>query len=114
MKVPHLKTEPKFSTNPNRVLNRTELVQFLQTKFLERPQDHWLKLLNENGGIPYSPINDIRGVFQDEYTFQYVPTSIPPQKDLLVHSFDQKIFHIVGVKLHVEPVDLRAHVCLGT
>ncbi|MDQ6660754.1 MAG: CoA transferase, partial [Chloroflexota bacterium] len=59
-----LATDPRFTTNPQRVRNRAELVPLLQVIFLERDSDDWLNELRA-AGIPCGPINTVSQVFND-------------------------------------------------
>jgi crotonobetainyl-CoA:carnitine CoA-transferase CaiB-like acyl-CoA transferase len=57
-------TDPRFTTNQQRVLNRTALVDRLCTVTRTRPTAHWLAAL-ESAGVPCGPINAIDAVFAD-------------------------------------------------
>ena len=60
-----LATDPRFTTNPQRVRNRDELIPILQEVFLERETDEWLEKLRAVG-IPCGPINTVSQVYTDE------------------------------------------------
>ncbi len=60
----HLAEEPKFATNPQRVLNRGELIPIVAEKMLDRTGDEWLREL-EAAKIPCGPINTLDRVFSD-------------------------------------------------
>jgi len=59
-----LSTDPNFSTNAQRVINRRTLIPMLEKIMQERTSDEWLQVL-ETAGIPCGPINDIDQVFDD-------------------------------------------------
>ncbi len=59
-----LATDPRFTTNPQRVRNRKELIPILQELFLQRDTDDWLAELRA-AGIPCGPINTVSQVFRD-------------------------------------------------
>lgn len=60
-----LATDPRFTTNPQRVRNRDELIPILQEVFLERETEEWLEKLRA-AGIPCGPINTVSQVYTDE------------------------------------------------
>ena len=55
---------PKFALNRDRVNNRKELIDLLQTEFRRAEALHWVGIL-ENAGVPCGPINDLADVFGD-------------------------------------------------
>lgn len=57
-------TDPRFSTNPQRVRNRHELVPQLQEHMLQRNSEQWLSALG-TAGIPCGSINTVSQVFRD-------------------------------------------------
>lgn len=61
-----LADDPRFSTNPQRVRNRAELVPILQEAFLQRDTDEWLPELRA-AGIPCGPINKVSQSFNDPH-----------------------------------------------
>jgi formyl-CoA transferase len=63
--VPALAADPRFSTNPDRVRNRQELIPLLSERFLERTAAEWLQILRSEN-VPADPINTIPQVFADE------------------------------------------------
>ncbi|GBE88350.1 hypothetical protein SCP_1301650 [Sparassis crispa] len=63
LKRPDLASNPKFSTNQARVLNRSELVGVIQKALLEHSQQYWIEQFS-GLGIPFGPINDIKHTFQ--------------------------------------------------
>lgn len=60
----HLASDPRFATNPQRVLHRDELIPIVAEKMLERTSDEWLQEL-ERHKIPCGPINTLDRVFAD-------------------------------------------------
>ncbi len=59
-----LAADPRFTTNPQRVRNRRELVPVLQEEFLVRDTEDWLPQLRA-AGIPCGPINTVSQIFND-------------------------------------------------
>jgi len=59
-----LAIDPNFSTNPQRVRNREQLVPALQEEFLHRSTEEWLPELRA-AGIPCGPINTVSQIFHD-------------------------------------------------
>ena len=59
-----LATDPRFATNPQRVVNRAELVPVLQEAFRQRTTGEWLPRLRE-AGIPCGAINKVSQAFND-------------------------------------------------
>jgi formyl-CoA transferase/CoA:oxalate CoA-transferase len=60
--------DPRFGTNSDRLLHRTQLVSLLQPIFLQREADHWLDIL-ASAGIPCSPINHVDEALNDPQVF---------------------------------------------
>ncbi len=56
--------DPRFATNPQRVIHREELIPIIAEKMLERTSEEWLELLEKNK-IPCGPINTLDKVFSD-------------------------------------------------
>ena len=56
--LPELSADPRFSTNPQRVKNREELVPLLAERMATGARDHWLAAL-EGVGVPAGPINTL-------------------------------------------------------
>ncbi len=65
-KALQLPPDSRFGSNAKRVAQREELVSLLQSKFEERPKQHWLDLLEQHR-VPCGPINDMRQVFEDPH-----------------------------------------------
>lgn len=63
---PSLKDDPRFSTNPARVVHRGALIPLLQAAFGTRPAAAWVEDLLALG-IPAGPINDIPTVLGDPH-----------------------------------------------
>jgi glutaryl-CoA transferase len=57
-------TDERFSTNPVRLENRTELVGLLNELFMTQTIKHWIELC-ESIGLPASPINTMDAVLSD-------------------------------------------------
>jgi crotonobetainyl-CoA:carnitine CoA-transferase CaiB-like acyl-CoA transferase len=55
--APELADDERFASNATRVAHRDELVPLLAQRFLERPRDEWLGLL-EAAGVPAAPVQD--------------------------------------------------------
>jgi crotonobetainyl-CoA:carnitine CoA-transferase CaiB-like acyl-CoA transferase len=62
--APQLLGDPRFKTNPLRVRHRAECVAALQAILKTRSRDEWISLLG-GAGIPCTPINDVKEVFED-------------------------------------------------
>jgi len=54
-----------YSKNPQRVLNREQLIPLLETMTRRKTKAQWLGLLEE-AGVPCGPINNIKEVFENE------------------------------------------------
>lgn len=59
-----LADDERFNTNPNRVKNRSELIELLDELFMSKTVGDWLNIC-EKATVPAAPINDIEHVFQD-------------------------------------------------
>jgi formyl-CoA transferase len=64
LQLDELASDPRFSSNPQRIRNRQELLPQLQAQFLKRSSQAWLDTLRQTG-IPCGPINKVSQVFQD-------------------------------------------------
>ena len=60
-----LADDPLYSNNPQRVLNREQLVPLLEAMTRQKTKAQWLTLLEE-AGVPCGPINNIKEVFENE------------------------------------------------
>jgi crotonobetainyl-CoA:carnitine CoA-transferase CaiB-like acyl-CoA transferase len=56
-----LASDPRYSSNSNRVKNREELIPVLQAALLNKPAQHWLETLK----VPTGPVNTIAEAFAD-------------------------------------------------
>ena len=61
---PTLADNPKFSSNQQRVVNRTALVAIISEAMVTRTTADWRRLFDELG-VPSAPINDMAAVFDD-------------------------------------------------
>ena len=59
-----LADDPRFTTNPLRVVNRAELLPLLQEAFLQRTTAEWLPVLRA-AGIPSGAIHSVSQAFND-------------------------------------------------
>ncbi|MBC8306357.1 MAG: CoA transferase [Pelagibacterales bacterium] len=62
-----LQENEMFSSNLSRKKNTTQLVEILNTEFLKKTSDEWLKIFDDNG-LPCGPINSITEMFEDPQT----------------------------------------------
>jgi formyl-CoA transferase len=62
---PELVTDPRFSSNSERVQNRTELIDILNPLFITKTVSDWLSLME--GKFPCGPINNFEQVFSMPY-----------------------------------------------
>lgn len=58
--------DERYSTNPNRVANREELISVLQEEFSEKTADEWVGIIRE-AGVPCGPVNSLSDVLTDEH-----------------------------------------------
>jgi len=61
---PELKDDQEYSTNGDRVRNRSKIVPLLQEHFLSRSSSEWVTIL-QGVNVPAGPINDLVDVFTD-------------------------------------------------
>jgi formyl-CoA transferase/CoA:oxalate CoA-transferase len=61
--LPGLAADPRFSTNPERVAHREELLAPIRDRLAERPSAEWLRILD---GIPVAPVQDLAQVAHNE------------------------------------------------
>ncbi|UCD68551.1 MAG: CoA transferase [Betaproteobacteria bacterium] len=61
---PEWASDPQFSTNAQRVINRGILIDQMNEITATRRTDEWVALL-EDAGVPCGPINDLEHVFKD-------------------------------------------------
>jgi formyl-CoA transferase len=62
--LPHLADDPRFATNPARVMHRAELIRLLQAALARRTVHEWVDAF-QAASIPCGPINDIPKLFDD-------------------------------------------------
>ena len=62
LRLPAVASDPRFTTNGDRVTNRAALRPLLVAAFLARPTGEWLAALDE-AGIPAGAINDVAAAF---------------------------------------------------
>jgi crotonobetainyl-CoA:carnitine CoA-transferase CaiB-like acyl-CoA transferase len=62
-----LPADERFTTNPDRVAQRTELVALLGERFAEEDVETWLERLAA-AGVPAAPVNDVGRVAEHEQT----------------------------------------------
>ena len=56
----------KYSTNPERVKNRQDLIEILNSRLKERTNSDWDNAFREAGvRFPYGPVNKLAEVFSD-------------------------------------------------
>ena len=67
--LPELIEDNRFSTNENRIKNRSELRVTLTPKFKEMSSYYWVESFNK-AGVPSAPINTLADVFEDKH-FQH-------------------------------------------
>lgn len=61
-----LSLDPKFRTNPDRMKNKVELLQLLETKFSKYPANYWIDLAAKSG-VPAGPISKVSEVLSNEH-----------------------------------------------
>src|SRR5216683_333765 len=61
---PELAADPRYSTMPARITNRSTLIPLLREILRERPSARWLTEL-EAANVPCGPINNYKEVFED-------------------------------------------------
>ncbi|MQG08682.1 MAG: CoA transferase [SAR202 cluster bacterium] len=60
-----LLSDPRFSTNDDRVAHRKECVDLLNSIFQEQNSEHWIQVIS-NAGVPCGPINNVKEVVENE------------------------------------------------
>ena len=76
---PELAQDPRFTTNPGRVRNRSDLIRLLEQAIADRDRAELAEALEE-AGIPAGPINDLAQVFSDP---QVVARGLQIERDSL-------------------------------
>ena len=61
---PELAEDNRFLSNADRVKNRKELEDLLNTEFIKNPKSHWMSALQESG-LTVTSINTLDEVFKD-------------------------------------------------
>ncbi|MEO1067091.1 MAG: CoA transferase, partial [Pseudomonadota bacterium] len=76
----HLKQDPRFVTNADRMEYRSELEEELNAIFRDHPSEHWLTLL-ARGGFPAGPVSSIKDMHADPHTIarDMVPVTDHPE-----------------------------------
>lgn len=64
LNVPELASDPRFSTNAQRVANKAVLYPLLDLEFAKQTRDHFLTVFNKTS-IPHSPVNSIEEAYND-------------------------------------------------
>jgi crotonobetainyl-CoA:carnitine CoA-transferase CaiB-like acyl-CoA transferase len=65
--LPELASDPRFSTNPDRVTRRQELAEVIQARLSDESLSDVLALL-DRAGVPAAPVNDVGQVARHEQT----------------------------------------------
>ncbi|KAJ1937233.1 hypothetical protein EC988_007952, partial [Linderina pennispora] len=60
---PSLATDPRYSTNAERVRNRAELISLINNILSSKTTAQVLQML-EGSGMPYAPVNDLKQTFE--------------------------------------------------
>jgi len=97
--LPELVTNDLYKTNKLRVTNRVQLISILSKKFSEKTLPEWIKLFEKSNKVPYSPINGMKRVFQNEQVIhlkQVLEMKNPNRK---------KSVRIVGPSLNFENIE---------
>jgi len=61
---PALASDPRFINNTQRLANREELIETIDTLFAKKSTYEWFELMQE-AGVPCGPINSIDQIFED-------------------------------------------------
>lgn len=64
LEQPAWAADPRFSTNPQRVQHRSELVALLKQQFSQKPSAEWVKLI-QAAGIPVGAVRSVGQVLND-------------------------------------------------
>jgi crotonobetainyl-CoA:carnitine CoA-transferase CaiB-like acyl-CoA transferase len=64
MGMQELKSDPHYGTPEDRAKNYAELIATLESKFVTKPRDEWLKIFDQYD-FPYAPVNDYNDVVND-------------------------------------------------
>ena len=77
LELERLLEQKRFSTNPNRVRNRTKLIPILSKRLRNRTASYWSRRLNQHG-VPSAPVYKIADMVKDpqiKYRRVFRPTS---------------------------------------
>ena len=80
--APELASDPRFTTNSDRVRHRDELVQVMRDAFRRRPLAHWLAALADHG-VPCGPVRGIDEVFASPEGRAMIQETQDPVRGLL-------------------------------
>jgi crotonobetainyl-CoA:carnitine CoA-transferase CaiB-like acyl-CoA transferase len=61
---PEWAEDPRFSTRPKRLENKSTLIPMMESHLMTRPGDEWLEAIHK-AGVPAGPINTLDRVFSD-------------------------------------------------
>ncbi|KAL2212341.1 CoA-transferase family III [Sarocladium strictum] len=64
---PHWAEDAEYKTNAQRVANRIELEEMIETLTQERTTEEWLQIF-EGKGMPYAAVNDVQATLNHEHT----------------------------------------------
>jgi crotonobetainyl-CoA:carnitine CoA-transferase CaiB-like acyl-CoA transferase len=64
LELPELPDDPRFASNAERVLHRSDLLPMLAERIATRPRDAWLARLRE-ARVPAGPVRDVVAAVQD-------------------------------------------------
>lgn len=64
---PEWKTDPRYSTNAERVRNRADLEVMIEDLTRQKTTAEWLAVF-EGKGMPYAAINDVQAALEHEHT----------------------------------------------
>jgi crotonobetainyl-CoA:carnitine CoA-transferase CaiB-like acyl-CoA transferase len=65
--APHVRDDPRFATNADRMTHLDALAGVLAVEFRKRPSGEWLDVL-ERAGVPAGPVNDVLQMQADPQT----------------------------------------------
>jgi crotonobetainyl-CoA:carnitine CoA-transferase CaiB-like acyl-CoA transferase len=77
----HLAEDSRYATNPQRIINRDDLISRMEGTLKSRPSAEWIDLL-EKAAVPCGPINTIDQVFADPQVQHRQMQRHLPQEDL--------------------------------
>lgn len=105
----HLREDPRFATNADRVARREEIKAEIERVTRTRPTAHWLEVLNA-GGVPCGRVLDVAEVFEDpQIAHQQMRLRIEPpgRAPMDVLGFPIKFTHD-PCRIHRPPPELGA------